>query len=92
MYIKKERGPAYVVLGDGTRMTRADLPPGSTQRWVASRKARVAQAIIYGLLARDEVCGMYGLSEEELAAWCLAFDTHGAAALRSTKLQKFRNA
>ncbi len=38
MYLKRVDGPRAVTLPDGKVMTRADLPPPDTTRWVASRK------------------------------------------------------
>jgi hypothetical protein len=66
MYIKKGKGPVFVTLKDGSQMSRADLPPPATRRWVASRKARVVNAVEAGLLNTGEACETYDLSEEEL--------------------------
>jgi len=52
MYLKKVDGPRTVTLPDGSVMTRADLPPKSTLRWVASRKAAVVRAVAAGLISR----------------------------------------
>ncbi len=41
MYLKRVDGPRQVTLPDGSVLSRADLPPVETQRWVASRKAIV---------------------------------------------------
>ena len=43
MYLKRMEGPNHVVLPDGSRMTRSDLPPRDTVRWVARRKAAVVR-------------------------------------------------
>ena len=56
MYIRREKGPVYVVLPDGTKLTRSDLPPANTQRWVARRKATVVAAVDYGLIEPTEAC------------------------------------
>jgi hypothetical protein len=80
----------YVVLPDGTKLTRSDLPPANTQRWVARRKAVVVAAVDHGLLQASEACAMYRLSEEELDLWRSAVRKHGAAALRVTAIQKYR--
>jgi len=71
-------------------MTRADLPPAETRRWVASRKAYVVKAVVYGLLSRDEAKETYGLSDEELSEWESAVQKHGVRALKTTSLQKYR--
>ncbi|MCP5076065.1 MAG: DUF1153 domain-containing protein [Rhodobacteraceae bacterium] len=90
MYIKKEQGPLFITLPDGSKLSRSDLPPKNTSRWVARRKARVVMAVVGGLLSHKEACKMYDLSEDELGSWCLAVKTHGTAALRVTTLQKYR--
>jgi hypothetical protein len=90
MYLRKIDGPRSVTLPDGTVMTRADLPPGDTLRWVASRKLAVVKAVRGGLLSRAQAMEMYGLSEDELSEWDSAVSRHGEAALRATALQKYR--
>jgi hypothetical protein len=90
MYLKKIEGPRAVTLPDGSILTRADLPPKDTRRWVASRKATVVKGIQHGLLTAEEACAMYELSEEELAEWLNAVDRHGEAALKATTLQRYR--
>ncbi|WP_424930422.1 DUF1153 domain-containing protein [Amaricoccus tamworthensis] len=90
MYIRREKGPVYVVLPDGSKLTRSDLPPSNTKRWVARRKATVVAAVDSGLIEASEACSMYHLSNEELDLWRGAVQKHGAAALRVTALQKYR--
>ncbi len=90
MFLKKINGPRAVTLPDGRTLTRADLPPPDTVRWVASRKAVLVQAVDAGLIDRAEVLRDYDLSEEELASWEDAVERHGEAALRATKLQRYR--
>lgn len=90
MYLKKVDGPRQVALPDGTILTRADLPPAETRRWVASRKAVVVKAVIYGLITQTEAQERYGISEEEFVLWRTAVETHGDKALRVTSLQKYR--
>ena len=60
MYLKKIDGPRAVTLPDGRIMTRADLPPADTRRWVASRKAAVVRGVASGLITRDEALARYG--------------------------------
>lgn len=67
----------------------ADLPPATT-RWVASRKAVVVNAVVHGLISRDEALRRYNLSEEEFDGWCSAITTHGQMALKVTAIQRFR--
>lgn len=90
MYLKKIDGPRSVTLPDGTVMTRADLPPARTRRWVASRKAAVVIAVLHGLIARDAALDMYALSDEEFTEWENAVRRHGRDALKTTALQRYR--
>ncbi|MCA0043837.1 CtrA inhibitor SciP [Celeribacter litoreus] len=90
MYLKKVDGPRAVTLPDGSMMTRADLPPADTRRWVASRKAAVVKGVVFGLISQSEALQTYGLSEEELESWKSAIFQHGEAALRATAVQKYR--
>ena len=90
MFLKKVDGPRAVTLPDGSIMTRADLPPENTRRWVASRKAAVVKGVIHGLISQKEALERYGLSEEEFSEWKQAIMQHGEAALKATMLQKYR--
>lgn len=90
MYLKRVDGPRHVTLPDGTILTRADLPPADTQRWVASRKAVVVKAVVHGLISEKEALERYQLSEEEFALWRRAVQLHGEKALRVTTIQKYR--
>ena len=90
MYLKKVDGPRAVKLPDGSFMTRADLPSADTRRWVASRKAAVARAVEFGLITAVQAMEIYALSEEELASWLRASSAHGEDALKTTRLQRYR--
>ncbi|MBO29346.1 MAG: hypothetical protein CML61_11440 [Rhodobacteraceae bacterium] len=90
MYLKKVDGLRTVTLACGRRMTRADLPPAETRRWVASRKAAVVRGVIYGLITQQEALERYGLSEEEFLEWVRAVSDHGVDALKATAVQKYR--
>ncbi len=90
MYIRREKGPVFVTMPDGSKLSRSDLPDRKTTRWVARRKAAVVNAVNAGLISEKEACEMYQLSEEELQSWRDALMTHGAGALRATSLQKYR--
>lgn len=79
-----------MTLPNGSVLTRADLPPQSTTRWVASRKAAVVMAVSSGLIKRDEALQMYSLTEEEYSEWERAVAQHGVGALRTTALQRYR--
>ena len=90
MYIKRVSGPRHLTLPHGPILTRADLPPADTRRWVARRKAVVVQAVTHGLLAREEALERYALTDEEFGLWEAAVASHGVAALRVTKIQQYR--
>jgi hypothetical protein len=90
MYLKRVDGPRQVTLPDGTVLSRADLPPPDTRRWVASRKAIVVKAVLHGLITQSEALERYALSEEEFDLWRQAVETHGEKALKVTTLQKYR--
>ena len=90
MYLKKVDGPRAVTLPDGRIMTRADLPPETTVRWVASRKAAVVRGVLYGLIPQDEALARYRLSKDEFFEWVKAVSEHGEAALKTTYLQMYR--
>ena len=90
MHLRKVDGPRAVTLPDGSTMTRADLPPSDTRRWVASRKAAVVRAVEAALISRRTALETYGLSEEEFSEWEAAVRAHGEGALRATWLQHYR--
>jgi len=90
MYLKKIEGPRAVKLKDGTIMTRADLPPKATRRWVASRKAAVVQGVNISLISQSDAIARWGLSEEELGEWMNAVHAFGEGALKATSVQKYR--
>lgn len=90
MYLKKIDGPRAVTLPDGRVMTRADLPPPRTSRWVASRKAAVVRGVLYGLISRDSAQRLYQISDEEFESWVQAVADHGEEALKATALKKYR--
>jgi Protein of unknown function (DUF1153) len=90
MFLKRVDGPRQVTLPDGSILSRADLPPADTRRWVASRKAVVVRAVVYGLLSEKEALERYALSEEEFALWRSAVTKHGEDGLKVTAIQKYR--
>jgi len=71
-------------------MTRADLPPVKTRRWVASRKAAVVKAVNAGLITRADALEMYFLSDDEFGEWENAVQNFGIDALKTTALQRYR--
>ena len=90
MYLKKVDGPRAVTLPDGTVMTRADLPPDKTCRWVASRKLAVVRGVVYGLISQPDALKRYGLSKDEFNEWLKALSQHGEEALKATALKTYR--
>lgn len=91
MFLKRVDGPRQITLPDGSSLSRADLPPSDTRRWVASRKAVVVKAVVYGLIPESEALQRYDLSEEEFALWRSAVETHGVKGLKVTAIQKYRH-
>ena len=75
----------------GRPMTLADLPPTSTKRWVARRKAEVVAAVRGGLLSLQDACRRYSLSEDEYLSWERLIDDHGLKGLHTTRTQMYRN-
>lgn len=90
MFHQKVSPPRAVTLEDGSVMTREDLPPRSTERWTASRKEAVVLGVLYGLLTQAEAKRFYQLSDQELRSWISAAMTHGADALKTTRLWAYR--
>ncbi len=66
----------------------AELPPRSTTRWVASRKAQVVIAVESGRISLDEAMERYNLSLEEFQSWQRALDRSGVAGLRIAAAQQ----
>lgn len=90
MFLKKVDGPRQVTLPDGSILSRADLPTADTTRWVASRKAVVVKAVVYGLITQSDALDRYALSEEEFVLWRKAVERHGDKGLKVTAIQKLR--
>lgn len=67
-----------------------DLPPVTTTRWVARRKAEILAAIESGRLTRAEACARYSISEAELRLWERAVECAGVPGLRVTRVQIYR--
>ena len=91
MYLKKVDGPRIITLPDGSILSRADLPPERTERWVASRKAVVVRAVAFGLIPLKEALERYGLSAEEFDLWRSAVERHGETGLKVTRIQQYRH-
>jgi hypothetical protein len=67
-----------------------NLPHPNTKRWVVRRKAAVVAAVRAGEITTEEACRVYQLSEEEFLSWQRAFEMHGLAGLRTTRIQQYR--
>lgn len=67
-----------------------DLPPRSTTRWVARRKAQVVVAVEDGRISLAEAMERYSLSLEEFQSWQRALDRNGVAGLRIAAAQERR--
>jgi Protein of unknown function (DUF1153) len=80
-------GDAKFIIGPyGTRLSIADLPPPSTERWVIRRKAEVVAAVQGGLLSFEEALKRYGVTPDEFLAWQSSIDRHG---IRGLKIKRF---
>lgn len=66
------------------------LPHPNTKRWSIRRKAAVVAAVRSGGITLEEACGAYQLTIEEFLSWQRAFETHGLAGLRVTRIQQYR--
>ena len=75
----------YVLGPDGGPLTFADLPPETTKRWVARRKAEVVCAVRGGLLTLGEACQRYEIHIDEYLAWDAAYQAHGLDGLKPTR-------
>jgi hypothetical protein len=86
-----ESRPAEVIGPLGEPLTRSDLPPPNTSRWVARRKAEVVSAVNGGMLTIREACERYDLTLEEFASWQRAVERDGLPGLRATRVQYYRD-
>ena len=91
MHIRKLGGPRTVQLLDGRYLSRGDLPPPNTKRWVASRKAAVVKAVRFGLISLEEACSLYDLTQDEYSSWQTAVARRGEPALSATALKGIIN-
>jgi len=82
-----------IVIGpDGRRLTRDDLPPANTKRWVIRRKAEVVAGVRAGLITLAEACKRYSLSIDEFLSWQHQLDSHGLEGLKVTRIGDYRPA
>lgn len=71
-------------------MTKRDLPPPDTKRWVMRRKAEVVAGVRAGIITLEEACDRYKLSVEEFLSWQRLVDRYGMRGLRATRIQQYR--
>lgn len=83
--------PAFVIGPLGERLTLEGLPPPSTRRWIARRKAEVVAAVDGGLLTLGEACERYDLSLEEFMSWQRGVERAGLKGLQATKFVHYRD-
>ena len=83
--------PIQVIGPLGAPLTRQDLPPSDTSRWIARRKAEVVAAVNGGMLSIREACDRYNLTLEEFASWQRAVEREGLSGLRVCRAQFHRN-
>jgi transposase-like protein len=67
-----------------------DLPPQNIRRWMPSRKAAVVVAVRDSRITMAEALHRYQLTEEEFRSWQRAFERHGLAGLRATRIRQYR--
>ncbi len=72
----------------GLPLSRDDLPPPDTKRWVIRRKAEVVAGVRAGLITLDEACHRYSLSVDEFLSWQRALEKHGLSGLRATRARR----
>ncbi len=75
----------------GEPITRDNLPPPDTKRWVMRRKAEVVAGVRAGLITLEEACDRYALSVDEFRSWQRLLDAHGLAGLRATRTKEYRD-
>ena len=74
----------------GAPLTKNDLPPPNTGRWVIRRKAEVVAAVRGGLITLEEALERYSLTNDEFISWQRSIERHGMPGLRTTRLQQYR--
>lgn len=87
---EQSKAVEFVIGPDGQKLTKTDLPPSDTKRWVIRRKAEVVAAVRGGLISQSEACERYDISNEEFESWTKSIDRFGIQGLRTTRLQKYR--
>ena len=91
MSVTEGSRPQSVIGPLGQPLTLAMLPPPSTKRWIAHRKAELVAAVEGGLLTIEEVCQRYGIALEEFVSWQRGVERLGMRGLWVTRSQKHRD-
>jgi len=86
----RAKRPEFIAGPAGTPLSRGDLPPPGTKRWVVRRKAEVVAGVRGGLISLDEALRRYNLTIDEFRSWQRLLDSHGLDGLRTTRLKKYR--
>jgi transposase-like protein len=60
------------------------------RRWMPRLKAAIVAQVRDGAATLEEVCARHELSAEEFNEWARAFEAHGVAGLRITRLQIYQ--
>jgi DNA-binding winged helix-turn-helix (wHTH) protein len=68
-------------------LTRGNLPPPSTKRWVLSRKAELAAAVHVGLISWNEIASSYRVRRQDIEAWISKLVGRGPEALLTLRAQ-----
>jgi hypothetical protein len=82
--------PKSIAGPTGAPLSRRDLPPPGTKRWVVRRKAEVVAGVRGGLISLDEALKRYNLTIDEFRSWQRLLESHGMEGLRATRLKKYR--
>ena len=57
---------------------------------MASRKAKVVRAVLYGLIKKEDAIKCYNISMDEFHSWLLMIHDHDKIALKAILLQRYR--
>jgi len=88
--LKRAARTAQAIGPLGRAITRDDLPPANTRRWVTRRKAEVVAGVRQGLITLAEACERYDLTVDEFLSWQKRLESHGMTGLQVTRLVELR--
>jgi len=72
----------------GNVITVKDLPPITTVRWTANKKAIVVRAVLHKLIPLEDVLRLYCMTEQEFEFWAEGLIKYGVVGLKVTYFQK----